>query len=186
MEESPAFSPDGKAVAFVCDSTETRQIWIRLLAGGPPLQVTNGPGAHLEPRWSQDSAAIIYFTPPTGGSTQGALWEVSALGGAPRQLVPSISSADVSHDGKRLTFFRLNERQIELVVADRDGSNSRVVMQEVNTFSYRQPRWSPDDSSIVYLHSQENWSDEVYIVPSAGGSPRRFTNESTLMSGVAW
>jgi eukaryotic-like serine/threonine-protein kinase len=186
LEESPAFSPDGKAVAFVCDSTETRQIWIRLLAGGPPLQVTKGPGTHLEPRWSQDSASIVYFTPPAEGSAEGALWEASALGGAPRQLVPSISGADVSHDGKRLTFFRLNGRQIELVVADRDGSNSRVVMQEVNTFSYRQPRWSPDDSSIAYLHSQENWSDEVYIVPSAGGSPRRLTNESTLMSGVAW
>jgi len=48
LEESPSFSPDGKAVAFVSDSTETRQIWIRLLAGGPPLQITNGPGAHLD------------------------------------------------------------------------------------------------------------------------------------------
>jgi Tol biopolymer transport system component/tRNA A-37 threonylcarbamoyl transferase component Bud32 len=186
LEESPAFSPDGKAVAFVCDSTETRQIWIRLLAGGPPLQITNGPGAHLEPRWSQDSAAIIYFTPPGGGSTQGALWEVSALGGTPRQLAPSMSGGDVSHDGKRLTFFRLNGRQIELVVADRDGSNPRVVMQAVTTFSYRQPRWSPDDASIAYLHSQENWADEVYMVPSAGGASRKLTNESTLMSGLAW
>jgi Tol biopolymer transport system component len=186
MEESPSFSPDGKAVAFVCDSTETRQIWIRLLAGGPPLQVTNGPGAHLEPRWSQDSAAIIYFTPPAEGSAQGALWEVSALGGAPRQLVPSISSADISHDGKRLTFFRLNGRQIELVVADRDGSNPRVLTQAAPTFSYRQPRWSPDDSSIAYLHSDSNWADEVYVVSSAGSSARKLTHESTLMSGVAW
>ncbi|HTA23478.1 MAG TPA: LpqB family beta-propeller domain-containing protein [Terriglobales bacterium] len=186
MEESPAFSPDGKAVAFVCDSTETRQIWIRLLAGGPPLQVTNSPGAHLEPRWSQDSAAIIYFTPPTGGSTQGALWEVSALGGAPRQLVSSMSGGDVSHDGKRLTFFRLNGRQIELVVADRDGSNPRVLTQAAPTFSYRQPRWSPDDNSIAYLHSQENWSDDVYVVSSTGGAPRRLTSEVTLMSGLAW
>ncbi len=186
LEESPSFSPDGKAVAFVCDSTETRQVWIRLLAGGPPLQITNGPGAHLEPRWSQDSASIIYFTPPAEGSAQGTLWEVSALGGAPRQLVSSISAADVSHDGKRLTFFRLNGRQIELVVADRDGSNPRVVMQAVTTFSYRQPRWSPDDTSIAYLHSQENWADEVYIVSSAGGTPRKLTSESTLMSGLAW
>ncbi|MGO9123439.1 MAG: protein kinase domain-containing protein [Terriglobales bacterium] len=186
LEESPSFSPDGKTVAFVSDSTETRQIWIRLLAGGPPLQLTNGPGAHLEPRWSQDSAAVIYFTPPAEGSAQGALWEVSALGGAPRQLVPSISGADVSHDGKRLTFFRLNGRQIELVVADRDGSNPRVAIQSVTSFSYRQPRWSPDDASIAYLHSQENWADDLYVVSSAGGSPRRLTNEVTLMSGLAW
>jgi eukaryotic-like serine/threonine-protein kinase len=186
LEESPAFSPDGKSVAFVSDSTGSRQIWIRLLAGGPPLQLTNGPGTHLEPRWSQDAASILYFTPPPEGDAQGALWEVSALGGAPRQLVSSISGTDVSHDGKRLTFFRLNGRQIELVVTDRDGSNPRVVTQAVTTFSYRQPRWSPDDSSIAYLHSQENWADDIYIVASAGGVPRRPTNEVTLMSGLAW
>ncbi len=119
MEESPAFSPDGKSVAFVSDSTGSRQIWVRLLAGGPPLQITNGEGAHLLPRWSQDSAAIIYFTPPPEGNAQGTLWEVSALGGTPRELVPSMSGADVSHDGKRMAFFRLNGKEIELVVTDR-------------------------------------------------------------------
>ena len=186
LEESPSFSPDGKYVAFVSDSTGSRQIWVRLLAGGPPLQITNGPGAHLEPRWSQDSSAIIYFTPPPEGDAQGALWEVSALGGAPRQLVSGMSGADVSHDGNRLTFFRLNDKQMELVITDRDGSNPRVVTQAITSFSYRLPRWSPDDTSIAYLHSLENWADDVYVVPSAGGVPQRITNESTLMSGLAW
>jgi serine/threonine protein kinase len=186
LEDSPSFSPDGKSVAFVSDSTGSRQIWIRLLAGGPPLQITSGPGSHLEPRWSQDSAAIIYFTPPPEGDAQGTLWEISALGGTPRQLVSSMSGADVSHDGKRLTFFRLNGTQIELVVADRDGSNPRVVTQAVTSFSYRQPRWSPDDSMIGYLHSEENWSDDVYLVSSAGGRPWQITHEHALMSGLAW
>ena len=173
-------------MAFVSDSTGSRQIWVRLLAGGPPLQITNGPGACLEPRWSQDSASIIYFTPPPEGNAQGTLWEVSALGGAPRVLVSSMSGADVSHDGKRLTFFRLNGRQMELVVTDRDGSNPRVVTQAVTSFSYRQPRWSPDDTTIAYLHSLENWADDIYLVSSAGGTPRRLTNEVTLMSGLTW
>jgi len=186
LEESPAFSPDGKSVAFVSDSTGSRQIWVRLLAGGAPLQITNGSGAHLEPRWSQDSASIIYFTPPPEGDAQGSLWEVSALGGAPRVLASAISGADVSHDGKRLAFFRLNGRQIELVVADRAGSNPRVVTEAVTTFSYRQPRWSPDDAMIAYLHSQENWADDIYVVPAAGGQPQRLSNEATLMSGLAW
>jgi eukaryotic-like serine/threonine-protein kinase len=186
LEEAPSFSPDGKYVAFVSDSTGSRQIWLRLLSGGPPLQITNGSGAHLEPRWSQDSSAIIYFTPPPEGDAQGAIWEVSALGGAPRQLVSSMSGADVSHDGKRMTYFSLRGTQMELIVSDRDGANPRVVMQATTTFSYRQPRWSPDDSEIAFLHNQENWADDVYLVASAGGAPRRLTNESTLMSGVTW
>jgi serine/threonine protein kinase len=186
LEDSPAFSPDGKSVTFVSDSSGSRQIWIRLLAGGPPLQITHDAGEHLEPRWSQDSAAIIYYTPPPEGDAQGALWEISALGGAPRRLIASMSGADVSHDGKRLTFFRLNDKQMELVVSDRNGSNARVAMQAPVSFSYRYPRWSPDDGTIAFLHSRENWADDVYVVPSAGGAIRQITRENTLMSGLAW
>src|SRR5579859_2944199 len=186
LQDSPAFSPDGKSVTFVSDSSGSRHIWIRLLAGGPPLQVTHDAGEHREPRWSQDSASIIYYTPPPEGDAQGALWEISALGGAPRRLISSMSGADVSHDGKRLTFFRLNDKQMELVVSDRNGSNARVVLQAPVSFSYRQPRWSPDDATIAYLHSRENWADDIYVVSSSGGSAHQVTHDNTLMSGLAW
>jgi eukaryotic-like serine/threonine-protein kinase len=186
LEQSPAFSPDGKSVAFVSDSTGSRQIWIRLLAGGPPLQVTHDAGDHQEPRWSQDSATIIYYTPPLLGNDQGALWEVGALGGPARRLASSMSGADVSRDGKHLTFFRLNGKEMELAITDRNGSNERVAMHAPLSFSYRQPRWSPDDRSIAFLHSRENWADDVYVVPSAGGPVRRVTADNTLMNGLAW
>ena len=186
LEESPAFSPDGKAVAFVSDSAGSRQIFIRLLAGGPPLQITRDAGAHLEPRWSQDSASLIYYTPPPEGGSQGTLWEVSALGGPPRRLASSLSGADVGHDGKRLTYFRLGDGQMQLVAADRDGSILHVVMQAPVSFSYRNPRWSPDDKAIAFLHSRENWADDVYVVRSAGGIPKQISDDNTLMSGLAW
>jgi Tol biopolymer transport system component/DNA-binding winged helix-turn-helix (wHTH) protein len=186
LEETPSFSPDARSVVFVSDSTGSRQIWVRLLAGGPPLQLTRDPGDHLEPRWSQDSSAIIYYTPPGEGDAQGTLWQVSALGGTAQRLVSSMSGADVSHEGKKLTFFRLNGRQMELAVSDRDGANSSVLTQAIATFSYRQPRWSPDDTSIAYLHSRENWADDIFIVSSAGGLPRQVTKEGTLMNGLAW
>jgi len=186
LEESPAFSPDGRSVVFVSDSSGSRQIYIRLLAGGPPLQITHDAGAHLEPRWSQDSASVIYYTPPPEGDAQGTLWEVSALGGPPRRLESSLSGADVSRDGKRLTFFRLGNRQMQLVACDRDGSNARVVTQAPVSFSYRKPRWSPDDRSIAFLHSRENWADDVYVVRADGGDAKQISDDNTLMSGLAW
>jgi Tol biopolymer transport system component len=97
-----------------------------------------------------------------------------------------MSGADVSHDGKRLTFFRLNNGHMELVASDRNGSNAKVVMQVAVSFSFRQPRWSPDDGSIAYLHSRENWADDIYVVSSAGGSARQVTDDNTLMAGLAW
>ena len=186
LEETPAISPDGKSVAFVSDTAGPRQIFIRLLAGGPPLQITHDSGAHLEPRWSQDSASLIYYTPPSEGEAQGTLWEVSALGGAPHRLAPALSGADVSHDGKRITFFRVGEGQMQLVASDRDGSNVRVVMSQPVGFSYRKPRWSPNDRFVAYLHSRENWADDVYVVRSDGGTPRQVSTDNTLMSGLAW
>jgi Tol biopolymer transport system component len=186
LEETPALSPDGKSVAFVADSTGTKQVWIRLLAGGPPLQITHDEGQHLEPRWSHDSASVLYYTPPHVGDEQGTIWEISALGGAPRRLASSLSGPDVSHDGNRLTYFRVNNKQVELVSADRDGSREQLVAKLPTSFSYRCPRWSPDDRSISYLHASANWADDVYLVSASGGDPHRLTNEGTLMSGIAW
>lgn len=186
LEDSPAFSPDGKSVAFVSDSTGSRQIWIRLLGGGPSLQITKDTGDHLEPRWTQDSGSVIYYTPPRQGEDQGTVWAISALGGSPRRLASSLGGADVSHDGQHLTFFRVNDKRVQLVISDLDGYKDRVVAEFAASFSYRMPRWSPDDNSIAYLHSLENWADDIYLVESTGSSPRQLTHDNTLMSGLAW
>jgi DNA-binding winged helix-turn-helix (wHTH) protein len=50
LEEFPAISPDRKSVAFTADVSGTRHIWVRLLAGGEPLQITRDTGEHLYPR----------------------------------------------------------------------------------------------------------------------------------------
>jgi eukaryotic-like serine/threonine-protein kinase len=191
LQQFPAISPDGKSVAFISDNGGIRQLWVRLLRGGVPLQITRDPVDHLYPRWSRDSASIIYYTPPSSGETQGKLWEISALGGFPHQLASSISGADVSHDGKKLAFFRLDNDLVELVSTDRDGSNPRSVLRsspnsEQPNFDFSFPRWSPDDRSIAYQRAMAMWADDLYLVSSAGGDPRQLTHESKLMGGLAW
>jgi eukaryotic-like serine/threonine-protein kinase len=186
LEEWPAISPDGKAVAFTADHTGTRQIWVRLLAGGPPLQITQDAGEHLEPRWSQDSSYLFYFVPESKGEPQGTLWQVPALGGPPRQLASSLGTADVSHDGKRLAYFRLNQKQVELVTSDLEGANQTLVSAFPATFSYLNPRWSPDDKTLAYEHSISYWTFDVYTVPASGGKPVQLTHDGKLMSGLAW
>src|SRR5262249_50368156 len=99
MKESPTVSPDGKMVAFVAIVDGTRQIWVRLLTGGAPLQVTRGTTDHEQPRWAPDSSTIIYHTRAATVGEEGAIWEISALGGRPRRLVSASGGADISHDG---------------------------------------------------------------------------------------
>ena len=85
MEDSPAISPDGKTVAFVARAGSKRQIFVRLLAGGAPLQITRDDVDHERPRWAPDSSSLIYYVPPASGE-HGMIWEISALGGEPRRI----------------------------------------------------------------------------------------------------
>lgn len=93
FEESPAISPDGKTVAFVARSGKRRQVWIKLFAGGTPLQTTRDDADHEQPRWTQDSGALIFYTPTSNPGGQGAIWEISALGGKPRRIASALGSS---------------------------------------------------------------------------------------------
>jgi len=187
IETAPAISPDGKSVAFVADAGGNQQIWVRLTAGGVPLQLTHDASQHLNPRWSPDSASIFYYSPPRESETEseGALWEISALGGAPQKLAAAVSEADISHDGTRLAFFRLENGQTQLVVSDRDGSSAQPISR-FSSYGYDHPRWSPDDHWIAYEHTSTTWRDDIYLIRAAGGEPRNLTREGDLINGTAW
>ena len=110
LEEAPAISPDGKSVVFTGGVGGTRQLFVQLVGGGAPLQITRDPVDHEYPRWSPDSSAIFYFSEAAPGERQGNIWEIPALGGVPRRVVNSVSEADVSPVSGRLALFRLASR----------------------------------------------------------------------------
>ena len=188
MEESPAISPDGKTVAFVARAGGKRQLWLRLLAGGAPLQITRDDVDHEQPRWAPDSSALIYFVPSATPGEHGTIWEIAALGGEPRRVATALSGADLSHDGRRIALFRFEGTQIALVVVTRDGSVAEQVKPMLPDSSYEHPRWSPDDRWIAY--QQDNlgvaFDERVLVVPTAPGGDAREIARSANLSGLAW
>ncbi len=186
LEESPALSPDGKSVAFTGDVEGRRQLWVRLIAGGPPLRLTRDPIDHLFPRWSPDSSSIVYFSPAADSDASGALWEVSALGGAPRRIAGSLTGADVSHDGKRLAFFRLENGRSELVIANRDGSGVEPVATLEAGFIYQTPRWSPDDRRIAYERQYLAQNGGIFVIDLDDRKPTSVFSHSTRLAGLTW
>src|SRR5260370_2275110 len=136
MEEFPALSPDGRPVAFTADVGGRRQVWVRLLAGGNPLQVTHDDADHQYPRWSPDSSSLIYFSPSQEPDGEGKIWQIPALGGTARPLVSSLGGADLSHYGKHIAYFHSNQGELELAVADPDGSTSPNLAVPPNQYKY--------------------------------------------------
>lgn len=185
MEEFPSLSPDGKSVAFTSDVGGRRQVWVRLLTGGTPLQVTHDDADHLYPRWSADSASLIYFSPSDEPDGEGKIWLVPALGGAARPLITSLGAGDLSHDGKHLAYFHANQKSLELVVADPDGANPHVLTALPAEYSYSDLRWSPDDRKLAFQRGR-TFDYDVFYVAAAGGSVTAITHDGNPLEGFTW
>jgi len=186
VKESPAISPDGKTVAFVAPVNGCKQIWIRLLAGGAPLQLTYDDADHEQPRWTPDSSSLIYFTPNSSPGEPGTIWEISALGGVARKVASAVSGGDVSHDGGRIATFQLRDADVVLVTISRDGTLLSEIKRFPKFYGYVMPRWSPDDRWIAYV---QGWGDvfdvSIQVIASDGGEPRAVVH-GEMLRGFSW
>lgn len=182
LEQFPSVSPDGRAVAFTSSVSGQRQIFVRLLAGGPPLAITKGPADHEEPRWSPDGNSLVYFS-AIANQEQGAIWAIPALGGPPRRLIASTGGADVSKSG-RLVCFQLADGKIRLVTAALDGSDVRQVFATSAGY-HRSPRWSPDGRWVAFQRG-DGVRQDIFVVAAEGGEPRRLTNDRRVIGGLTW
>src|SRR5262249_40625768 len=96
---SPAWSPDGKTLAYVADADGVRQLFTRSLSSSMLAQVTHGRFDCRDPFWSPDGARLFYIAP---ARDRDGLWSISAAGGEPELGLENVRSAAVSPDGKAL------------------------------------------------------------------------------------
>ncbi|MCC6773502.1 MAG: PD40 domain-containing protein [Gemmatimonadaceae bacterium] len=60
LEFAPAWSPDGRSIAFVTwDDTGRGHVYRMPAAGGTPQRVTRHPGDYTDPTWSADGRSIL-------------------------------------------------------------------------------------------------------------------------------
>lgn len=183
LEEFPSISPDRRSVAFTANVNGRRQIFVRLLASGPPLQITRDQFDHELPRWSPDASSLVYFSPAEPGEAQGTLWSIPALGGPARRIRASIGGGDVNSAG-RLACFSLVDGHIQLLTSALDGSNMRAIAR-FDADYHRYPRWSPDNRWIAFERG-DGLRYDLFIVSALGGVPRQLTHDRNIMSGLAW
>src|SRR2546428_1976523 len=91
---SPAWSPDGKRLAFSSEVGGNRDIYVIRPDGSQSTRITTAPSEETNPSWSPDGRWIYIRSDQAG---VGQLWKVPATGGAPiraatRQAAPGSPS----------------------------------------------------------------------------------------------
>jgi len=131
----PALSSDGRMLAFIRGDNSflplgelnslfpLGDIYVKLLPGGEPVQLTHDSTTKLAPSFSPDNSRIAY-----GVIIPFDTWEVPVLGGEPHLLLPNASSLTWIEGGKRLLFSEIKEGLHMVVVTTDEGrGNSRDV-----------------------------------------------------------
>src|SRR5579863_7554848 len=102
-ERSPAWSPDGKSIAYTASIHGISQVFTKALGAPDAAQLTHASEDCGAPFWSPDGATIYYSCRSSGGI---ALWAIGASGGTTRLVMEKASSAGLHPDGKTLVFER--------------------------------------------------------------------------------
>jgi eukaryotic-like serine/threonine-protein kinase len=97
MDAAPAWSPDGKTIAYLHEIDGVAQVVTRGLQSGVPAQITRSPQTCTQLFWSHDGSRIYYIA-----GLQ--LWAVGAAGGQPQLVLKDVAHAAISPDQKTLAF----------------------------------------------------------------------------------
>jgi serine/threonine protein kinase/Tol biopolymer transport system component len=161
---------DGTQVVFV--SYPQGDLWKSKADGTERVQLTFAPLRPVLPHWSPDGRTIVFFEFPAGPSRPGKIYQLSADGGTPRQLMPNDQhnqqDPSWSPDGKKIAF----GGDANDAVAANGGSAIRIFDLQTGQVSalpgsqgFFSPRWSPDGRYITAMTSDSS-TMMLFDVPS--------------------
>ena len=200
LEDEPAWSPDGKFLAYTTDERGNSDVVVQPLAGGEALRIAGSDADESQPAWSPDGSKIAFVSAQDRGGrihqvlAAGALtaflrgrggdvFVVPALGGAASKLVDNGYFPAWSPDGTQIAFSSERAGKWDLWVVSSEGGSPKRLTDD-SEIDY-QAAWSPDGKWIAYGSGTAAHFD-LKAVPAGGGEPRRIESGTTWVLRPTW
>jgi serine/threonine protein kinase len=189
----PAFSPDGKMIAYASDRSGegNLDIWVQQLAGGTPLRLTTDPADDSFPCFSPDGSRIVFHSEREGGG----IYEVGTLGGTERRIAASGVNPRYSPDGAWISCIRvpasLDTRLTKMLLIPAQGGTPVPFQPEfgiVGLPEVSSPVWSPDGKYLIFngQRADDPTSLDWWVAPVSGGQAVRTDAHSNLSIPPVW
>ena len=170
---APAFSPDGRWIAFVrAEDDAPPQLHVMGADGGEPRRVCKHPLGVSAIAWSPDSTRIAYLARVPDQGRYGTDEEVPPG----KEPARRITTRKYRLDGVGYTI----DRRAHLFVIDAVADDAEAVQITHGDFDHGGPSWSPDGTLITFASARHERRDtdlaaDVFVVPSSGGDARQLT-----------
>lgn len=162
----PAFSPDGRWVAYVLTikdkekNSRNSDLWMAPTIGGPAVRLTYHEKNDTRPRWSPNGRYLSFLS-NRGGKNQ--IWLFNTLGGEPYQLTSVETGVEDfiwAPDSSHLAFIAQDPKQRE---KEKEKEPEVIV---VNRLQHKR-------DGQGYLDERRR---HIYLISAEGGEPRKLTD----------
>ena len=171
---SPAWSPDGRELAYVSFELQKAVVWVQDVASGQRRPVANFRGSNSAPAWSPDGRQLVLSLSREGGTQ---LYSMNRDGSGLKRLTQSSAidtEAAYAPDGRTIYF-----------VSDRGGGPQIYRMPVAGgnpervsfTGSYNiSPAVSPDGRTLAYISRLGGGGFRLHTMDPSGGNVLALTD----------
>ena len=195
LEYAPTLSPDGTGLAYVrghieADGEEMWKIHVKLPGDSASRLLNPGPLCEGSPAWSPNGDSIAFWR---FGKDGDELVVMPVLGGPARVLARTRNRVGLgvswSGDGTWLaaTWRVARGEPMAIHRVDLDGTVTQLTRPPEGWHGDVAPAVSPDGESIAFVRGSVFGAEQdVYLLATAGGEPRRLTYDRKEIRGLAW
>ncbi|WP_437660722.1 S9 family peptidase [Sorangium sp. So ce1182] len=160
-DSDPAWSPDGRRIAFCRTRTSPREahwadLWVVEPSGEGLQQLTRACPLVTMPSWSPDSRTIAFYGPREEGGSRRHVWIIGAEGGADPRMITSEDTevADFPLGKVMPPAWSVDGRELAVVLATESTSEVALV--------------SVEDRKLRKAISDERQITQISAAPGAG------------------
>jgi Tol biopolymer transport system component len=178
----PAWSPDGKQLAFTTNREGNNEIYVLNLENGVHFNLTNHPANDTDPSWSPDGQKIV-FTSDRDNNLEVYVIELSTQSASNLTNNPANDSQPDWFLDQRIAFTSDRDGNQEVYIMNPDGqSQTNLSRNTANDFS---PAGARDLSLIAFVSDRDN-NPEIYVMSLQGENPVNLTNNQSGDEAPVW
>lgn len=189
-EGHPAFSPDGRYVAFTSEgqTRDNQDIYVRMVDEDVMWQVTSHPDKDTQATWSPDGTQIAFLRNTGRSGDPYKLIIVPVRGGDEREVGRVRGGLSWSPDGKYLAV-SYNEgagAATSLCLFSPESGERRILTTTPADVYDTNQHYSPDGKRIAFVRWKNNSASDLYVYTLEGGELKRLTYDDKLITDFEW